>query len=211
MKLYDFGPAANAKRVRMFLVEKGMEVPTVQLDVRNGAQFEEPYNSMNPFHCVPFLELDDGTVIAESISVCRYLEEAVQPEPALFGRDPKERAVVDMWNRRVELDGFMPALHATRNHVPMFAGRVVPGTRTDLPQLPAMVARGKEMLAIFLARLDAQLADNEFIAGASVSIADITCFFVAGMAERFEMDLAGNWPNVHRWHTAFSARPSADA
>lgn len=211
MKLYDFGPAANAKRVRMFLVEKDMEVPTVQLDVRNGAQFEEPYDSMNPFHCVPFLELDDGTVIAESISVCRYLEEAVQPEPPLFGRGPKERAVVDMWNRRVELDGFMPALHATRNHVPMFAGRVVPGTRTDLPQLPTMVARGKEMLEIFLPRLDAQLADNEFTAGASVSIADITCFFVAGMAERFEMDLAGNWPHVHRWRTAFSARPSADA
>lgn len=210
MKLYDFGPAANSKRVRMFLIEKGLEIPIVELNVRDDDQFKEPFTSMNPFHCVPFLELDDGTVIAESISVCRYLEE-LHPEPSLFGRDPVERATIDMWNRRVELDGFMPALHATRNSVPMFAGRVVPGTRTDLVQLPAMVERGKEMLDIFLARLEPQLADNEFIAGPNVSIADITCFLVINMANRFEMDVAGRYPNIHRWFTAFSARPSADA
>lgn len=210
MKLYDFGPAANSKRVRMFLVEKGLEVPIVELNVRDDDQFKEPFTSMNPFHCVPFLELDDGTVIAESITVCRYLEE-LHPEPSLFGRDPVERARIDMWNRRVELDGFMPALHATRNSVPMFAGRVVPGTRTDLAQLPAMVERGKEMLDIFLARLEPQLADNEFIAGPNVSIADITCFFVINMANRFEMDVAGRYQNIHRWFTAFSARPSAEA
>ena len=210
MKLYDFGPAANAKRVRMFLVEKGMTVPTVELNVRDGAQFEEPYTSMNPFHCVPFLELDDGTVIAESVSICRYLEE-LQPEPSLFGRDAAERAIVDMWNRRVELDGFMPALHATRNDVPLFAGRVVPGTRTDLAQLPTMVERGKEMLDIFFGRLEPQLAANEFVAGARVSIADITCFFVVNMANRFGMGVAGRYPGIHRWHEAFAARPSADA
>ena len=211
MKLYDFGPAANAKRVRMFLVEKGMTVPIVQLDVRNGAQFEEPWTTMNPFHCVPFLELDDGTTIAESISICRYLEEETQPEPSLFGRDAKARAVIDMWNRRVELDGFLPILHATRNHVPLFAGRVVPGTRTDLAQLPAMVTRGQEMLHIFFKRLEPQLAANEFVAGPAVSIADITCWFVVGMANRFEMGVAERYPALHRWHTAFSARPSADA
>lgn len=211
MKLYDFGPAANAKRVRMFLVEKGMEVPLVALDVRNGAQFREPYTSMNPFHCVPFLELDDGTVIAESISICRYLEEAVRPEPSLFGRTPAERGRIDMWNRRVELDGFVPILHATRNAVPMFAGRVVPGTRTDLPQLPALAERGQEMLHIFLERLEPQLAANEFVAGAEVSIADITCFFVIDMANRFGMGVAERYPAVHRWREAFAARPSAAA
>lgn len=210
MKLYDFGPAANAKRVRMFLVEKNLEVPMVELNVRDGAQFEEPFTTMNPFHCVPFLELDDGTVIAESISICRYLEE-LHPDPSLFGRDAVERATIDMWNRRVELDGFIPALHGTRNDVPMFAGRVVPGTRTDLAQLPTMVERGKEMLDIFLGRLEPQLANNEFIAGPTISIADITCFFVINMANRFEMDVGNRYPNIHRWHTAFSARPSANA
>ena len=93
VKLYDFGPAANSKRVRMFLVEKGIEIPIVELNVRDNDQFKEPFTSMNPFHCVPFLELDDGTVIAESISICRYIEE-MHPEPSLFGRDPVERATI---------------------------------------------------------------------------------------------------------------------
>ena len=145
MKLYDFELAPNAQRVRIYLAEKGLEVPMAQLNVREDEQFAEPFTSMNPFHCVPFLELDDGNVIAESMSICRYLEE-LYPEPALFGRTAEERAVIDMWLRRFELDGFIPMLHAVRNHVPMFAGRVVPGTRTDLPQLPAMVTRGKEMM-----------------------------------------------------------------
>jgi glutathione S-transferase len=96
MKLYDFGPAASAQRVRVFLAEKGLELPTEQLNVREGAQFTPALTEMNPFHCVPFLELDDGTVIAESLSICRYLEE-LYPQPALFGRTSTERAVVDMW------------------------------------------------------------------------------------------------------------------
>ena len=125
MKLYDFELAPNAQRVRVFLAEKGLEVPTEQLNVRDDDQFVEPFTSMNPFHCVPFLELDDGKVIAESMSICRYLEE-LHPEPPLFGRTAEERAVIDMWLRRFELDAFIPMLHAVRNHVPMFAGRVVP-------------------------------------------------------------------------------------
>ena len=210
MKLYDFGPAANSKRVRVFLAEKGIEVPIVELNVREDDQFKEPFTSMNPFHCVPFLELDDGTVIAESISVCRYLEE-LNPEPSLFGRTAVERGIIDMWNRRVELDGFMPALHAVRNKVPLFAGRVVPGTRTDLAQLPMMVERGTEMADIFLARLEPHMAKSAFIAGAEVSIADITCWFVINMVKMLGIDVEGRYPNIHRWHTEFSARPSTDA
>jgi glutathione S-transferase len=210
VKLYDFGPAANSKRVRVFLAEKGIEVPIVELNVRDDDQFMEPFASMNPFHCVPFLELDDGTVIAESISVCRYLEE-LHPEPSLFGRTAEERAIIDMWNRRVELDGFMPALHAVRNKVPLFEGRVVPGTRTDLAQLPVMVERGTEMADIFLGRLEPQMAKNAFVAGADVSIADITCWFVVNMTKMLGIDVEGRYPNIERWHAAFTARPSTDA
>lgn len=210
MKLYDFGPAANSKRVRIFLAEKGVELPIVELNVRDDAQFKEPFTTMNPFHCVPFLELDNGTVIAESISICRYLEE-LHPEPSLFGADSAERAKIDMWNRRVELDGFMPILHAVRNSVPTFKGKVVPGTRTDLEQLPAMVTRGKEMLDIFLARLEPQLKSNPFIAGANISIADITCYFVINMANTVELDVESKYPNIFRWHHEFSARPSTQA
>ena len=210
MKLYDFGPAANAQRVRIFLAEKGLDIPVVELNVRDDQQFKEPFTSMNPFHCVPFLELNNGAVIAESISICRYLEER-HPQPSLFGRNAEERACIDMWNRRVELDGFMPALHAVRNHVPLFAGRVVPGTRTDLPQLPAMVQRGREMLEIFLGRLEPQLAKHPFIAGPDLSIADITGYFVLRMAGMLGVDVEGRFPNTFRWHAEFSARPSTQA
>ena len=207
MKLYDFELAPNAQRVRVFLAEKGLEVPTEQLNVRNDDQFVEPFTSMNPFHCVPFLELDDGKVIAESMSICRYLEE-LHPEPPLFGRTAEERAVIDMWLRRFELDAFIPMLHAVRNHVPMFAGRVVPGTRTDLPQLPVMVTRGKEMMEVFLARVEPHMAQNEFIAGPDFTIADITGFFTVRMTNALEMDLTTSYPAVNAWFAKVSQRPA---
>ena len=207
MKLFDFELAPNAQRVRVFLAEKGLEVPTEQLNVRDDDQFVEPFTSMNPFHCVPFLELDDGTVIAESMSICRYLEE-LHPEPPLFGRTAEERAVIDMWLRRFELDAFIPMLHAVRNHVPMFAGRVVPGTRTDLPQLPVMVTRGKEMMEVFLARVEPHMAQNEFIAGPDFTIADITGYFTVRMTNALEMDLTTPYPAVTAWFAKVSRRPA---
>ena len=207
MKLYDFELAPNAQRVRVFLAEKELEVPTEQLNVRDDDQFVEPFTSMNPFHCVPFLELDDRTVIAESMSICRYLEE-LHPEPPLFGRTAEERAVIDMWLRRFELDAFIPMLHAVRNHVPMFAGRVVPGTRTDLPQLPVMVTRGKEMMEVFLARVEPHMAQNEFIAGPDFTIADITGYFTVRMTNALEMDLTTSYPAVTAWFAKVSQRPA---
>ena len=105
MLMYDFALAPNPGRVRAFLKEKGIEMNFHEVNVREGQQHQEPYVTKNPFRLTPFLELDDGTVIAESMAICRYLEE-LNPEPNLLGRDAKERAVIEMWNRRVELDGF---------------------------------------------------------------------------------------------------------
>jgi glutathione S-transferase len=210
MKLYDFGPAANAKRVRMFLAEKGIEIPIVEVQVRDGALFEEPYRTMNPFAVVPFLELDDGTVIGESMAICKYLEE-LHPEPTLLGRDARERALIEMWNRRLEIDGLMPMIHAVRNTNPLFAGRVVPGTRTDLAQLPEIVERGKAMLMILLERIDPILKDNAFIAGERFSIADITGFFMMNASKVLDVPFAERFPNVARWHADLASRPSAEA
>ena len=207
MKLYESITAPNAQRVKVFLSEKGIEVPTEQLNVGEGAQFAEPFTSMNPFHCVPFLELDNGTVIAESLSICRYLEE-LHPTPPLFGGTAEERGVVDMWLRRYELDGFIPLLHAFRNHVPRFAGRVVPGTRTDLPQLPEMVTRGKEMADVFLARVEPHLANSDFIAGSNFTVADITAYFTIRLAQGLEMNLEDSYPAVAGWFAKVSARPA---
>ncbi|MEL6998536.1 MAG: glutathione S-transferase family protein [Pseudomonadota bacterium] len=207
MKLYDFPPAANAQRVRVFLAEKGLTLDSVELNVREDNQFAEPFTSMNPFHCVPFLELNDGTIIAESLAICRYLEE-LYPEPSLFGGTPAQRGVIEMWTRRFELDAFLPMLHAVRNHVPMFAGRVVPGTRTDLRQLPEIVQRGKEMMEIFLDRIEPHFADAEYAAGDTFSIADITGFFATRMTKPVGMEIAATHPNVTRWFEQLAKRPA---
>ena len=205
MKLFDFEPAANAQRVQVFIREKDIEIPTEQLNVREGKQFLEPFTSMNPFHCVPFLELDDGTVISESVSICRYLEE-IYPNPALFGTTAETRAIIDMWLRRFELDGFIPMLHAVRNHVENFKGRVIPGTRTDLPQSPKMVTRGIEMGKLFLERVEPHMADNEFVAGSRFSVADITAFFTVKLTRPLEIDINSSYPAVAAWMDRMSKR-----
>lgn len=208
MKLHDFAPATNAQRVRIFMAEKGLDVPIVEVALLEGAMFEEPYRSMNPFAVVPFLELDDGTCIGESVAICRYLEE-LNPEPSLIGRDPQERAVVEMWNRRVELDGYLPMIFALRNAEPGFQGRVIQGTRnTDVKQSPDIVQRGKDLLALLLERLDAHLSSNPFIAGESFSIADITAHLTIRLGSRLESPIPDTCPNVARWFEEISARPS---
>jgi len=205
MKLYDFEPAANAQRVQVFIREKDIKLPTEQLNVREGKQFSEPFTSMNPFHCVPFLELDNGTVISESISICRYLEE-IYPNPALFGTTAETRAIIDMWLRRFELDGFIPLLHAVRNHVENFKGRVIPGTRTDLPQSPEMVTRGIEMGKMFLERVEPHLAENEFVAGSRFSVADITAFFTVKLTTPLEIDINSSYSAIAAWMHKMSKR-----
>ena len=205
MKLYDFEAAANAQRVQVFIREKDIKLPTEQLNVREGKQFSEPFTSMNPFHCVPFLELDNGTVISESISICRYLEE-IYPNPALFGTTAETRAIIDMWLRRFELDGFIPLLHAVRNHVENFKGRVIPGTRTDLPQSPEMVTRGIEMGKMFLERVEPHLAENEFVAGSRFSVADITAFFTVKLTTPLEIDINSSYSAIAAWMHKMSKR-----
>ena len=160
---------------------------------------------MNPFHCVPFLELDDGTVISESISICRYLEE-IYPNPALFGTTAETRAIIDMWLRRFELDGFLPMLHAVRNHLENFKGRVIPGTRTDLPQVPQMVTRGIEMGKMFLERVEPHMAENEFVAGSRFSVADITAFFTIKLTTPLKIDINASYPGVAAWMDRVSKR-----
>ena len=208
MKLYDFPPAVNAQRVRAFIAEKGIEVPIAEVDVRAGVLHEEPYRSMNPFAVVPFLELDDGTCIGESIAICRYLEE-LHPENPLMGRDAKERAIVEMWTRRVELDGLLPAVHALRNSDAAYAGRVLPGTRNALPQVPQIVQRGKDSLVILFDRLNSRLAGRSYLAGDAFSIADLTACFTVQVAARIGFPIPDECPDLARWHREMAARPCA--
>ena len=207
MKLYTFTPAANALRVEMFLKEKNINIETIQVNVREDEIFKEPYKTMNPFNCVPFLELEEGTIISETISICRYLEDKFQ-NPNLFGSNSKEIAIIDMWNRRIELDGFLPLLHSVRNKTSFFRGKVIPGTRNKIDQSPEIVVRGIEMFKIFLSRTEPHLSNNKFIAGEKFSIADITAHFMFNLSKILKINLEDEYKNVFRWKSELEDRPS---
>ncbi|MGI9476652.1 MAG: glutathione S-transferase family protein [Hyphomicrobiaceae bacterium] len=210
MKLYDFEMAPNPRRVRMFLAEKGIKVPTEQINTRTKEQFSEAFLKVNPRGTVPVLELDDGTTITESVSICRYFED-LHPEPALFGRDAKEKALVDMWNRRMEIEGYAPAGEVIRNSLEMFEDRAIAGIPNGVPQIPALAERGRASFARFLERLDARLGESQFIAGDQLSIADQTAFITLDFAKRGELNVPETAKNILRWQGEMAARPSASA
>ena len=207
MKLYTFAPAANALRVEMFLREKELKLETISVNVREDELFKEPYNSMNPFNCIPFLELENGTIITETISICRYLDEQTNSSK-LFGDDKEERAIIDMWNRRIELDGFLPLLHSVRNKTSFFKGKVVPGTRTSITQSPEIVERGIEMFDILLNRIEPHLSKNKFLLGDKFTIADITSHFMFNLSNMLKIDFGQKYKNVYRWKSDLEKRPS---
>ena len=207
MKLYTFAPAANALRVEMFLREKELKLETISVNVREDELFKEPYNSMNPFNCIPFLELENGTIITETISICRYLDEQSNSSK-LFGNDTEERAIIDMWNRRIELDGFLPLLHSVRNKTSFFKGKVVPGTRTSITQSPEIVERGIEMFDILLNRIEPHISENKFLLGDKFSIADITGHFMFNLSNMLKIDFEQKYKNVYRWKSDLEKRPS---
>ena len=207
MKLYTFAPAANALRVEMFLREKKLKLETISVNVREDELFKEPYNSMNPFNCIPFLELENGTIITETISICRYLDEQSNSSK-LFGNDTEERAIIDMWNRRIELDGFLPLLHSVRNKTSFFKGKVVPGTRTSITQSPEIVERGIEMFDILLNRIEPHLTKNKFLLGDKFTIADITSHFMFNLSNMLKIDFGQKYKNVYRWKSDLEKRAS---
>ena len=205
MKLYQFDPAPASNRVAIFLKETGIEVPIVQLNVRVGDQFEEPFNSLNPFHCIPFLELEDGTAISESVAICRFLEETNNTSKKLFGENPQERAFIEMWNRRLEIDGYIPLINGIRNKFERYEGKVLPGTRNDLPQVQAIAKRGIESCKILFERLNAHLCITSNVAGEALSIADITGYEVVQLALTLEMNI-DKFEKVKAWHEKLDRR-----
>ena len=152
MKLYDGGRAPNPRRVKVFLAEKGITVPTEQIDLGKLAHKSSEYTAINPLQRVPALELDDGTIISESIAICRYFE-ALQPEPPLFGTGPRDTAVVEMWERRVEFHLLAPISHIFRNAHPAMAAM-------EVPQVPAWAEANKPRVMEFLGLLDAALKNR---------------------------------------------------
>jgi glutathione S-transferase len=210
MKLYDYEKAPNPRRVRIFLAEKGITVPRVQVDIVTGENLTPSFLAINPRGVLPVLELDDGTLIDESIAICRYFEE-LQPDPPLFGTDPKSKAVIESWQRHIEFDGLAQIADAYRNSSPLFAQRVLPGNVGRVDAIPALVERGKAGTLRFFKRLDDRLAASEYIAGNRYSVADITALVACGFARWIKVSIPEDHVHLLRWHALVSARPSSSA
>ena len=203
MILYDYPGGPNPRRVRIYLAEKGLTVPMETVDIMTRRNRQPDFLEKNPTGGIPILELDDGTCIAESVAICRYFEE-LHPEPPLFGTGAKERAIVEMWLRRVELNLMVP--------IGMVWVHGHPLTAKLIRQIPEAAAQNRVRTDMGYRLLNDQLAENAFIAGDSYSVVDA----VALATYDFGAGLVGVPPDdglthLARWHAAVSARPSAAA
>jgi glutathione S-transferase len=203
MKLFDGGRAPNPRRVRVFLAEKGIQVPLVPVDMGALEHKQQTVSSRNPLQRLPVLELDDGTVITESVAICRYFEE-LHPEPALFGRGALGKALVEMWQRRMEFNLLSCVAAAFRHIHPAMK-------EWEVPQIPEWGEANKPKAIEFLKLLDDELANREFVAGDAYSIADITGLIAIDFMKPARIKVPEDCANVLRWHQAISSRPSAAA
>ena len=201
MKLYDFPQSPNCRKVRMYLAEKGLSVPLQRINLLAGEQSSPEFLRRNPFGAVPILELDDGTVIPESLVIIEYFEE-LYPEPPLLGRDPLTRALVRAWERRCELGVFLQATRRFLHSSPFFAARV--------EQNPQVVQEAGQVLRNRLSLIDDQLKDHEWVAG-SFSLADMTLLAGIDFAAASQFTLDPAWTHLGRWYAAIRQRPSAAA
>lgn len=203
MKLFDGGRAPNPRRVRIFLAEKGIDVPLVPVDMGRMEHRGEAVGSRNPLRRLPVLELDDGTILTESVAICRYFEE-LHPEPALFGRGALGKAMVEMWQRRVELNLLNSVASAFRHIHPAMK-------EWEVPQIREWGEANKPKAIEFLTLLDHDLAGREFIAGDAFSIADITGLVAVDFMKPARIAVPEECTNVRRWHKSVASRPSAAA
>ncbi|RWM27850.1 glutathione S-transferase [Mesorhizobium sp.] len=203
MKLFDGGRAPNPRRVRVFLAEKGLTVPLVPVDMGALEHREQPVASRNALRRLPVLELDDGTIITESIAICRYFEES-HPEPALFGTGALGKATVEMWQRRMEFNLLSCVAAAFRHIHPAMKD-------WEVPQIPEWGEANKPKAIEFLYLLDRELADREFAASDAYSVADITGMIAIDFMKPARIKVPEDCTNVLRWYGALTSRPSATA
>lgn len=203
MKILETRSAPNPRRVRIFLAEKGIEVPYEQVDITQSEHKTSEFSALNPAMRVPVLILDDGAAISETMAISRYFE-ATNPEPSLFGATPLEIAQIEMWNRRSELGFFFAISQCFRHTHP--AALVL-----ENPQIGAWAEVNKprvyEMIAIF----EKQLGEHQFIAGPKFSVADITAFVATEFMKPTRLPIPEEAVNFRRWRDEIAARPSAKA
>jgi glutathione S-transferase len=203
MKLYDGGRAPNPRRVRIFLAEKGISVPIEEIDLSSMQHKSAAYTVINPLQRVPALMLDDGTVITESIAICRYFE-ALHPAPPMFGTGALEQAMVEMWDRWVEQNLLSPVTQVFRHLHPAMKAM-------EVPQIAQWGETNKTRVLDFLPILDRQLSVHRYVAGKTYSAADITALVTVDFMKPARLALPPEHGNIRRWHAEVTARPSAKA
>lgn len=201
MKLHE-SPSPNARRVQVFMAEKGIEIERVSVDIRAGENIQGDYLAKNPAGRVPCLELDDGTFLSESVAICRYLE-GLNPEPNMFGENPLEAATIEMWTRRAELNFMMNVAGAFRNITGFFKDRETPVK--EWGEVCAEVA--PKTLTMF----DEQLGQTEYLAGDRFTNADLTLGIAIDFAEMVKVVEIPELANLQRWRGQLAERPSWSA
>ncbi|MFN4355892.1 glutathione S-transferase family protein [Parvibaculum sp.] len=203
MKLYNSAmPAPNPRRVRIFAAEKRIDLPLEEVALAKREHKSDAFREKNSLGQTPVLELDDGTIISESVSICRYLEE-LHPENPLFGRNALERAQVDMWLRRVEFVLMGPVGNFWR-HAHPYTAKVV-------KQFPEFGESNREATAAAMRWFDREIEGRDFILGGYFSAADIMALCVVDFAKFAGLDMPEETPHLHAWHKRVSSRPSAAA
>ncbi len=202
MKLYNAAISPSAQRVRIFLAEKGQEVETQNLDLFQNEARSPAFMKINSLGAIPTLVLDDGTVVTETIAVCRYLE-GLFPEPPLFGTDAKSQALVEMWVRRMELEIMRPLADMVQHSLPFFAERMT--------QLPAYAEMQRKTAAEKFAWLDQEIDGRPYLTGEDFTMADIVGMSALSVAGFAEAEPDASLTNLHAWKDRVSARPSYQA
>jgi glutathione S-transferase len=191
----------------MFIAEKGVEIPTVQVDLANREQLSDDFMAINPRCTVPVLVLEDGTSLNDTLAICHYLESQF-PEPNLMGIDGREQALVMNWHEQVLTEGFLAGAEALRNFVKGFEDRAVTGPK-NFRQIPELAERGRGRLKAFMEVLDNRLAGSRHVALERFTMADIGAFVCVDFAGWVKLPVLEQWSNIRRWHEAVLKRPSA--
>jgi glutathione S-transferase len=209
MKFYDCKTAPSPRRVRIFIAEKGLEIPTVEVDLGKGEQLSDAFRAVNPRCTVPVLELEDGTRLTDSLAICHYLE-SLHPEPNLMGSDAREQAIVMNWHEQIMTEGFLAGAEALRNYARGFADRAVTGP-SNFAQIPALAERGKLRLEVFLSVLEERLKQSPYVALDRFTMADIGAYVCVDFAGWVKIPVLESWPGIRPWHERVSQRPSISA